>query len=85
MQMALNVGVYGIPEMKNFDYLKVNRALEKVVASTNGRKGLYAHVYYTKEEFWKIYNQSDYQKIRKKYCAENAFMDLYEKLTKTKK
>ncbi len=61
------------------DLIKLNRDLEKELYKSKGRKVLYAHQYYTKEEFWKIYNKKWYESLRKKYFANEVFPDVYEK------
>ena len=40
---------------------------------------LYAHAYYTKEEFWNIYNQELYTALREHCLSARVFPDLYEK------
>ena len=35
-----------------------------------GLKCLYAHAYYTEEEFWTVYNRDTYDALRRKYGAE---------------
>jgi len=86
VEWFLNVGVYGMPRKENFDYIKANIGLEKTLTKLNGRKGLYAHCYYkTAEDFWENYDKKKYTDIRFKYKADGAFMDLYEKITKSMK
>lgn len=77
--LAINVGVY-----KEFghDYprfLEANRDIEQKVAELRGRKVLYAHSYYPRDEFWKIYGEAQYNALRKKYFAARAFPDIYDK------
>jgi len=77
----MNMGIYGVPRIKlEMDSQARNRALEQKVKEVGGIKGLYAHIYYTKDEFWSNYNEKDYLKLRQKYHAEGAFLELYEKL-----
>jgi delta24-sterol reductase len=35
------------------------------------QKCLYAHAYYTEEEFWDIYDEGKYKGLRTKYHAES--------------
>ncbi|MBI5530100.1 MAG: FAD-binding oxidoreductase [Candidatus Doudnabacteria bacterium] len=75
---AINFGSYGIVP-KGVSYLDYNRDLELVSASLGGRQTLYAHNYYTKEEFWQMYDLNKYQKARKYFKASETFSDIYEK------
>lgn len=38
---------------------------------------LYAHQYYTPEEFWNLYDKEKYDRLREKYYAANMFPDIY--------
>ena len=44
-----------------------------------GRKVLYAHAYYSRDEFWKIYDHAWYNALRAKYFANPVFPDIYDK------
>lgn len=58
-----------------------NKKIEKKTQELNGFKSLYSSSYYTQEEFWTIYNKSEYQKIKQKYDPGNLLSDLYTKCT----
>ena len=45
------------------------RRLEHKVNELGGKKCLYAHGYYTEEEFWDIYDHKKYETLRSKYHA----------------
>lgn len=76
--LVIDVGIWGsIDKSKNF--IETNREIEKNAKKLSGRKVLYAHAYYTSEEFWKIYDLKWYNGLRKKYRAEHVFSDVYEK------
>jgi len=69
-------------EMIKGDYSKVytlNTEIEKEIQKLGGRKWLYAHVYYSKKEFWEIYDKEWYEKLRQTCHAEEVFPDIYEK------
>jgi FAD/FMN-containing dehydrogenase len=68
-EMMLNFGVWGPGSKKREEFVAWNRAFEKKVHELGGQKWLYAHTYYTEEEFDEIYNRNDYDVLRKKYCA----------------
>lgn len=78
--LVINVGVWGSSEKLISKFYEKNRELEKFLAQIGGRKIFYAHSYYPQDEFWKIYNQSWYENLRKQYGAEKLFPDVFEKL-----
>jgi FAD/FMN-containing dehydrogenase len=56
-----------------------NRLIEHKVDKIGGTKGLYSDSYYTETEFWKIYDQTSYEKIKQKYDPDGRLKNLYEK------
>lgn len=52
-----------------------NKKIERMVETLGGKKSLYSSVYYTRNEFWNIYNKAEYLKLKEKYdptdCLEN--------------
>lgn len=77
---VINVGVWGVLRRNQTDFVQINRAVEAKVKTLGGRKVLYAHAYYSPEEFWAIYDHRWYTQLRKKYRAESVFLDIYEKI-----
>ena len=67
--MLLNFGVWGPGPQKKHDFITVNRNLEHKVREIDGRKWLYAHVYYSEEDFWDIYDRKEHDTLRAKYHA----------------
>jgi hypothetical protein len=67
--MMLNFGVWGPGPKRREDFVAWNRHFEGMVHKLGGKKWLYAHAYYTEEEFNEIYNRQDYDTLRKKYHA----------------
>ncbi|KAE8154902.1 FAD binding domain protein [Aspergillus avenaceus] len=60
-------------------FIAQNRRIESKVQELGGKKWLYAHAYYTEEEFWAIYDKPRYDRLRAKYGA--AYLpDLYQKV-----
>ena len=53
----LNIGLWGYGPPRHDDFIKLNRDLEHKVRELGGMKWLYAHTYYTEEEFWATYNR----------------------------
>ena len=66
----LNFGVWGPLNGDRRTVIQRNRDLERKVQDLDGKKWLYAHAYYTEEEFWACYDRASYDELRKKYRAE---------------
>lgn len=77
--LVINVGVWGGMSTDYDNFIRINRELETIVRKLNGRKVLYAHQYYTKQEFWQIYDIEKYSKLRLKYLAKIVFPNIYDK------
>jgi Delta24-sterol reductase len=68
-ESLLNVGVWGRGPSGLENFVEANRQLERKVQEVNGRKWLYAHTYYSEDEFWSLYDKKAYDSLRAKYCA----------------
>lgn len=80
----INVGVWGA-NIPNYDeFIKVNRLIENKVLELGGRKWSYAHSYFTKSEFWSMYDKRHYNQLRKKYYA-TSLPTIYDKITVKKR
>lgn len=77
--LVFNIGVWGEAKKRFSDFIALNKAFEQKAFQMGGRKMLYAHAYYSREEFWNIYDSTWYNSLRRAYCAEEAFPDVYEK------
>ncbi|MDR3624571.1 MAG: FAD-binding protein [Chlamydiales bacterium] len=77
--MLLDIGIYGAPRT-DLGAIYHTKDLEKKAFMLNGRKMLYADTFYTKNEFWAIYQKSSYDFIRKTYHADKAFLPIDEKV-----
>ncbi len=75
----INFGVWGPGSSNRSKFVEDNRRLEQKVQSLNGRKWLYAHTYYTADEFWSIYDRRIYDNIRTKYNAGHL-LTIYDKV-----
>jgi delta24-sterol reductase len=81
-ELAINVGVWG-PGPEDFgEFVAENRRLERRLSELGGRKWLYAHTYYTQNEFWQLYDREQYDGLRRKYCAE-SLPNVYNKVKRT--
>ncbi|KAM7216225.1 hypothetical protein V8F06_008344 [Rhypophila decipiens] len=79
-QPMLNIGVWGWGPSDHETFVYKNRALEVTLGRLGGRKWLYAHTYYTEEEFWNEYDHgSQYQRLREKYFA-TTLPTVYDKV-----
>jgi FAD/FMN-containing dehydrogenase len=56
-----------------------NRVIERKVAELGGIKSLYSESYYTREEFWGIYGEAAYRRLKRKYDPRGRLRDLYDK------
>jgi FAD/FMN-containing dehydrogenase len=68
-EFMMNFGVWGPGSSNKWKFLRQNRELEQKVEALGGRKWLYAHAYYTEEEFWGIYDKGKYDALRERYGA----------------
>jgi hypothetical protein len=76
----MNFGIWGPSTATGqAGFVAQNRQLEQKVHNLGGKKWLYAHTYYTEQEFWEIYNKKDYDALRGKYHAQHL-PTLYDKV-----
>jgi delta24-sterol reductase len=82
-EYLMNFGIWGPgPSSSNRNrqaFVAINRRLEQKVENLRGRKWLYAHTYYTEDEFWRLYNKKEYDALRAKYHAE-YLPSIYDKV-----
>jgi delta24-sterol reductase len=78
-EMMLNVGVWGPWNKKHKSFKGANLALERKVQQLGGQKWLYAQTFYSREQFWDIYDRSKYERLRVKYAA-TRLPDVYQKV-----
>ncbi|GJC81300.1 delta(24)-sterol reductase [Colletotrichum liriopes] len=65
----LNIGLWGWGPANPDEFVAKNRALEHKLRELGGMKWLYAHTYYTEDEFWQSYDRQWYDGLREKYGA----------------
>ncbi len=82
--IGYNIGIYGLKVRPYEKFIAVNRSIEAMTQKLGGRKWLYAHSYYTEEEFWKIYDKPWYDRLRQKYHATNL-PDIYARTVVTER
>merc|ERR1711936_920581 len=82
--MFNDLGVYGVPQKvrnkQRYDAVGAMRAMEKFTQEVGGYPFLYADIFMTREEFEKMFDLSNYERVRKKYHAIGAFPHLYDKV-----
>lgn len=67
--LFMNFGVWGPGPTRRRDFVAANRRLEAKVRELGGQKCLYAQAFYTPAEFWSIYDEPRYQRLREKSRA----------------
>lgn len=75
----LDIGIWGMGPKDGRRFIALNREFEAKVAELRGLKCLYAHAYYTEDEFWQIYDEKRYRGLRNKYHAE-SLPSIYDKV-----
>ena len=78
-EMLLNFGVWGPGPSDRREFVEVNRRLEHKIKDLKGSKWLYAHTYFTEEEFWSMYDRESYDVLRSKYSA-TYLPNIYDKV-----
>ncbi|KAJ4374352.1 hypothetical protein N0V83_003093 [Neocucurbitaria cava] len=78
-EILLDVGIWDMGPDDPHAFIKLNRDFEAKVTELGGMKCLYAHAYYTEQEFWDIYDEKKYKELRRKYHAE-SLPSVYDKV-----
>jgi delta24-sterol reductase len=69
--ILLDVGIWDMGPADMHAFIKLNRDFESKVTELGGMKCLYAHAYYTEQEFWDLHDEKKYTELRQKYHAES--------------
>ncbi|HEY5334974.1 MAG TPA: FAD-binding oxidoreductase [Mycobacteriales bacterium] len=76
----VNVGFWGTVPLKPGQAPDHhNRLVEREVECLGGRKSLYSTAHYDEADFWRIYNGSAYDVLKKTYDPDGRLLNLYEK------
>jgi delta24-sterol reductase len=78
-EILLDVGIWDVGPRDRQAFIKLNREFEAKVTELGGMKCLYAHSYYTEQEFWDIYDEEKYVALRSKYHAQ-SLPSVYDKV-----
>lgn len=75
-ELFLDLAIYGMeqPPGKN-----IHRMIEEKLRELGGVKTLISHNYYSRDEFWSIWNKRNYDRVKAITDPENVFRDLYSK------
>lgn len=74
--LFLDIAIYGLKKRDDKNYYKI---IEDELIDIGGIKTLISNNYYTKSDFWKIWNKENYDKVKHKTDPNNIFRDLYTK------
>lgn len=77
--LVFNIGIWGEADVDFDQFVKLNKYFEQTSNTLGGRKMLYAHQYYSEDEFWSVYNRTWYNNLREKWVANKTFPSVYEK------
>lgn len=79
-----DLGIYGVPgfvkRKQPYNPVKAMRDMELFTRVVGGFSFLYADIFMSRSEFEEMFDLTEYNEVRKKYGAEGAFPDLYEKV-----
>lgn len=81
--LYVNVGFWStvpLPDGVSPDEGRINRRIEEVVTSFDGRKSLYSTAFYDRDTFWSIYGGDEYTRLKEHYDPGNRLKGLYEKV-----
>ncbi|MGE5180597.1 MAG: hypothetical protein ACM31C_00980 [Acidobacteriota bacterium] len=74
--LFLDLASYG---MKQPPGVHVHRLIEAKLRELGGVKTLISHNYYSPEEFWSIWNERNYDRVKSLVDPRNLFRDVYAK------
>jgi FAD/FMN-containing dehydrogenase len=79
-QVYVNFGFWGtvtLPPGQSDGYY--NRQVEDTVTELGGHKGLYSTSFYSRDQFWALYNGPEYAELKRAYDPQGRLADLYDK------
>jgi FAD/FMN-containing dehydrogenase len=75
--LFVDLAIYG---MKQPDGRNIHRELEQELMAVKGLKTLISHNYYSRDEFWQLYNKPNYDAVKRITDPDNQFRDIYDKM-----
>ncbi|MEM6725068.1 MAG: FAD-binding oxidoreductase, partial [Bacteroidota bacterium] len=79
----IDIGIYGIParvKKGTWNVIESSRKLEAFNRQHEGFQMLYADIFMNRAEFEQMFEHRLYRQVRKKYQAEQAFPEIYDKV-----
>lgn len=61
-----------------------NKKVEAKVRELHGHKSLYSNSFYSRDDFWQLYNEPAYRRLKARYDPSGKLKDLYEKCVRSK-
>ena len=81
----VNVGFWGTVDLRPGQVDgHHNRLIEAEVERLGGRKSLYSSAFYQPADFWRIYNGSAYESLKRAYDPDGRLLDLYDKAVRAR-
>jgi FAD/FMN-containing dehydrogenase len=74
--LFLDLAIYGLEQK---DDRNIHRMIEEKLRELGGIKTLISHNYYSRDEFWSIWNKRNYDQVKAITDPRNVFRDLYTK------
>jgi FAD/FMN-containing dehydrogenase len=79
-ELYVNVGFWAtVPLRPGETEGTYNRLVEDKVGELGGHKSLYSTSFYSPDEFWRRYNGTVYQQLKRRYDPDGRLPDLYDK------
>lgn len=75
-ELFLDLAIYGLEQK---DDRNIHRMIEEKLRELGGIKTLISHNYYSRDEFWSIWNKRNYDQVKAITDPQNVFRDLYTK------
>jgi len=79
-QLFLDLAIYGLEQKGDRN---IHRMIEEKLRELGGIKTLISHNYYSRDEFWSIWNKRNYDQVKAVTDPQNVFRDLYTKTCRT--
>ncbi len=75
-ELMIDIAIYGMKQRGDTNYY---RLMEEKLIELGGIKTLISYNYYTKDEFWRIFNRENFEKVKAITDPDNILRDLYQK------
>jgi delta24-sterol reductase len=83
-EMFVDIGAWQVPRMvkrkEAWDGIEAVKHMEAWLRAHAGYQCLYAVTEQTRSEFWQMFDRTLYERVREKYGARGAFMDVFDKV-----